>query len=167
MLLGGLWHGAGWTFVLWGALHGSFLAANHAWQKSGLAEGLRRLFGPRLWKICAVTLTSICVMIGWIVFRAESPGQAMEILGLMFGIHSHGTAPTIKAVTWLGLLLVAAAVLILPNSQEIMRLSGNGPARAKWWAWQPGRSWAMATATMIIASLIAMQTPSPFLYFQF
>jgi hypothetical protein len=60
MLLGGLWHGASWTFVIWGGLHGTFLAINHLWRRTGL-----QLPGPMAWVI-----TFGAVMIGW-VFRCS------------------------------------------------------------------------------------------------
>ena len=69
MLLGGLWHGAGWTFVMWGGLHGLYLCANHAWRARGLAM-------PRL---PAWVLTLLAVAFAWVLFRAPSPGMALDI----------------------------------------------------------------------------------------
>ncbi|RYD50438.1 MAG: MBOAT family protein, partial [Verrucomicrobiaceae bacterium] len=64
MLLGGLWHGAGWTFIIWGALHGTFLCVNHAW------FGLRKRMSWRaLPKPLAIALTFIAVLVGWVFFR--------------------------------------------------------------------------------------------------
>lgn len=75
MLLGGLWHGAGWTFVVWGGLHGLFLVVNHQWKKRG-----RTLPTPAAW-----LLTYLCVVCAWVFFRADSLEQAFNILAVMAG----------------------------------------------------------------------------------
>lgn len=86
MLLGGLWHGAGWTFVIWGALHGVYITINHAW------HALRRKLGqdpqrplPMPARICAVLLTFLSVTVAWVFFRANSLDVALQITGSMFG----------------------------------------------------------------------------------
>lgn len=72
MLLGGLWHGAGWTFVIWGGLHGIYLGINHGWhflqEKLGLSasQSLRS-------KIVARSITFLAVLVAWVFFRAPSP----------------------------------------------------------------------------------------------
>ena len=77
MLLGGLWHGAGWTFVIWGALHGLYLCANHAWFTLRKKMGWRALPKP-----LAIGLTFLAVMISWVPFRAGNyelmPGGARK-----------------------------------------------------------------------------------------
>jgi alginate O-acetyltransferase complex protein AlgI len=91
MVLGGLWHGASWSFVIWGFLHGLYLLLNHAF---------RALFSERTatWirgsLVCAVAgwfLTQIAVVVAWVFFRAESLGGASLILAAMAG---HGSAGT-------------------------------------------------------------------------
>ena len=72
MLLGGLWHGAGWTFVLWGLYHGLLLLLAHAWR-----EGLH---GPRLPRPAGVLLTFLAVVLGWVLFRSESFAAARLML---------------------------------------------------------------------------------------
>ena len=87
MLLGGLWHGAGWTFVVWGGLHGLYLAMNHAW------HGLRELYTPlrfaptRIGTFVARTTTFLAVVFAWVFFRAESFAGAVRILEGMFGLN--------------------------------------------------------------------------------
>lgn len=78
MLLGGLWHGAGWTFVLWGALHGIFICINHLWRKAG--KELPRFFN---W-----VLTFNAVNFAWIFFRADSIAKAQDIVLKMIDIES-------------------------------------------------------------------------------
>lgn len=85
MVLGGLWHGAGWTFVIWGALHGFYLMVNHAWRgfnkKMGWGEG------GSLAKLCAGALTFLAVVIGWVFFRADSFSSAITMLHGMAGMN--------------------------------------------------------------------------------
>ena len=68
MLLGGLWHGAAWTFVVWGALHGAYLCVNHAWSRS--APQLRRASRARPHR--RAMLTFLAVVVAWVFFRAEA-----------------------------------------------------------------------------------------------
>ena len=85
MLLGGLWHGANWTFVIWGGLHGLYLVVNHAWQ-SLVADSLQlEGMSARADKLAAMLLTFMCVVIAWIFFRAETFSSAMLVLKGCFG----------------------------------------------------------------------------------
>lgn len=85
MLLGGLWHGASWTFVIWGGLHGFFLVMNHAWRefKSFLGWG----DGGRLIKIGSAALTFVVVVVGWVFFRADCFSSAITMLYGMVGMN--------------------------------------------------------------------------------
>jgi D-alanyl-lipoteichoic acid acyltransferase DltB (MBOAT superfamily) len=85
MLLGGLWHGAGWTFVIWGALHGIYLMVNHAWR--GIKEKMGWRDGGRLSKLGAGALTFLAVVVGWVFFRADSFTSAMTMLHGMAGMN--------------------------------------------------------------------------------
>ncbi len=95
MLLGGLWHGAGWTFVFWGLLHGFYLAVNHAW------HGVRRLLGhdPRLssWqgRVVSRALTFAAVVAGWVFFRAGSWDAAVTMIQSMTGMHGFSLPPEV------------------------------------------------------------------------
>ncbi len=85
MLLGGLWHGAGWTFVIWGALHGFYLLVNHTWRafkaRMGWADG------GRLATLGAGALTFLAVVVGWLFFRADSYSTAVTMLQGMAGMN--------------------------------------------------------------------------------
>jgi len=88
MLLGGLWHGAGWTYVLWGGLHGFYLIINHGWR------GLRRTFGQNLndplskpMHGIAVLITFLSVVAAWVVFRADNVSTAANLLKGMAGMN--------------------------------------------------------------------------------
>ena len=76
MLLGGLWHGANWTFVAWGGLHGAALAVNHVWQGSGL----------RLPRVVGWALTLLFVMACWVLFRSADFATAGDVLASMAGL---------------------------------------------------------------------------------
>ncbi|MDF9392313.1 MULTISPECIES: MBOAT family O-acyltransferase [Methylococcus] len=98
MLLGGLWHGANWTFVVWGGLHGLFLVVNHVW------HGLRRRFGftpgepTGAARIAGVLVTFFCVVIAWIMFRADSLASGLVIIKGCFGMSGIALSPSLGAV---------------------------------------------------------------------
>ena len=85
MLLGGLWHGAGWTFVIWGALHGFYLLVNHAWR--AFKEQMGWGGGGRLASLGAGALTFFAVVVGWVFFRADSFSSALTMLQGMAGMN--------------------------------------------------------------------------------
>lgn len=95
MLLGGLWHGAGWTFVLWGALHGFYLLINHAWRhvwqarrSAGLSEGgIKRKMRFVAGRISSHGITLLAVVFAWVLFRAENMDVAMRVYAGMLGIN--------------------------------------------------------------------------------
>ena len=85
MLLGGLWHGAGWTFVIWGGLHGVYLVINHGWR--GLKQRMDWQEGGRLARFGAGLLTFLAVVVGWVFFRADNFTVATEMLSGMVGLN--------------------------------------------------------------------------------
>ena len=87
MLIGGLWHGAAWTFVVWGGLHGLFLIANHFWR-----YGRQRLTGQavgdsRAGRLVGGAITFVAVSVAWVFFRAQTFDGAVRMLEGMAGIH--------------------------------------------------------------------------------
>jgi alginate O-acetyltransferase complex protein AlgI len=100
MVLGGLWHGANWTFVVWGTWHGLMLVVHKLWlrgKKPAEAQGLPRIAGT--------LLTFLCVMFGWIFFRAETFDQAFFVIRGMFLWQT--------GILWFNPFLVGTAVLVL------------------------------------------------------
>jgi alginate O-acetyltransferase complex protein AlgI len=87
MLLGGLWHGAGWTFIVWGGMHGVYLAINHLWRSIFKLDNVTQTKN-KLGIVFGWLLTFLSVIVAWVVFRAESLSSAHNILMSMFGIES-------------------------------------------------------------------------------
>ncbi len=106
-LLGGIWHGAGWTFLFWGALHGLALVIHRLWKKAG----------KTLPRVAAWFVTFMFVNISWVFFRARSFDDAFKVLKGMFGFNG-GTATFNTMALW----YIAAAfvvVLLFQNSNEL------------------------------------------------
>lgn len=97
MLLGGFWHGAGWAFIAWGALHGAYLIVNHAWH--GLQRKLNYDLNSHtvIGDMCARSLTFLAVVVGWVYFRAASFDGANNILSAMFGMRGISLPPSLQA----------------------------------------------------------------------
>ena len=145
MVLGGLWHGAGWTFVLWGALHGFYLIINHLWR--AIFKSKRKTkFGP----FFAWTITFVAIVVAWVPFRAESVDGMENILAGMAGLHGFSLPSYLEskfldyglslpesififdgmfnnglfvggnafAIIWIFLLLLMST--LLPNTQQFM-----------------------------------------------
>lgn len=78
MLIGGFWHGAGWTFIAWGGLHGLYLVVNHAWRYF-VGERQGHLFG----RLAGGLLTFLCVVFAWVLFRSDNITSALSMLDFM------------------------------------------------------------------------------------
>jgi alginate O-acetyltransferase complex protein AlgI len=83
MLVGGLWHGASWNFVIWGGIHGVLLIINHLWRMLLSSLGL----SFKIPTIVAVPVTFLCVTVAWVFFRVESFDDAMLMISVMSGAH--------------------------------------------------------------------------------
>lgn len=119
MLLGGLWHGAGWTFVIWGGLHGFYLMLNHAWR--GFKKKMGWKDGGRLSRLGAGTLTFLAVVVGWVFFRADSFSSAISMLHGMAGMHGLFTSWVSVREDLKLVLLFLMFVLLLPNIRQIFK----------------------------------------------
>lgn len=145
MMLGGLWHGAGWTFVLWGLLHGIYLCVNHGWRAMRMALG-HDLEQSTTWgRALSCLITFVAVVVAWVLFRADSLSAATAMLSSMAGMNgfalpdqwlakwgvvgqwlsnngvtfsdSRGLVPS-GLINWLAILLAIA--WFAPNTQQIM-----------------------------------------------
>lgn len=146
MLLGGLWHGAGWTFVVWGALHGLYLCINHAWTHFTNRFVPRQLLPRPIAKALAWSLTFIAVVVGWVFFRSASFEAAGAMLKGMAGLNGIALPADVAAqagalwdllsglgvgtyadqgdrfiFTWLWIASLLPVALALPNTQQILR----------------------------------------------
>jgi len=147
MLLGGLWHGADWTFVMWGALHGAALSLNHLWRDRKFT------MLPAL----AWALTFIFVTLAWVLFRAHSIGRAVAIYHGMAGLNGFRSASGSVGPPELRECLAGLLVVLFgPNRQTIMS-----------WNWRSDCLYAAAFAALAGISLLQMSNPPPFIYFQF
>lgn len=172
MVLGGLWHGAGWTFVLWGALHGAYLMVNHAW-RGVLGSRVRYLDEQRIYRWASWVLTLLSVVVAWVFFRAETVESAGLIIRSMAGL---GTEQATHAILWnAGLslntaagwcLVLGAIALFAPNSNRL------GDAALDWLHRTPNRvAMPAGAATVVVGMLLLINSlrdsVSAFIYFNF
>src|SRR5262249_22539243 len=157
--VGGLWHGAGWTFVLWGGLHGVYLVVNHGW----------RALGVPLPRFVSAALTFVAVLVAWVFFRADDLPGAMarlhvmalgdglslprawehvwllrDLAGLRFdGTFHNSLFPPARALATLGFGL--AVVWLFPSTQDFFRrlepALQPGLKERRWPLWRPTWQW--------------------------
>jgi alginate O-acetyltransferase complex protein AlgI len=158
MVLGGLWHGAAWTFVVWGGIHGGFLSLEHWRRERRTARGepapddtpLRRI-GQRL-----VTFHIVCL--GWVFFRAESFENAREILTRLLW-HWNEPSPLVK-------LSVLAAVAFGIATQYVPR-GAMGRAMAAFSHLSPAAQGVALGFALLVTNTLGPRGVAPFIYFQF
>jgi D-alanyl-lipoteichoic acid acyltransferase DltB (MBOAT superfamily) len=190
MLLGGLWHGAGWNFLIWGGLHGLYLCVNHLWQarRGGHAAASARGVLPKRIAIgCSWAITFFAVVLAWVFFRARTLDGAWQMLGGLFGFAAGSSAyasPGILRLMDLPLLvgeplllligggavaLALAIALGLPNVPQLFgyREYRRAPEQTKWLRWRPNAASALVSALALAISLFGMWQRLEFLYFQF
>jgi hypothetical protein len=178
MVLGGLWHGAGWTFAAWGMLHGLYLVANHAWRAAADRLGLKGR--STAWTRALATLvTFLAVVAGWVVFRADTLASAGRVLAGMSG--AAGLAARLTPLHWNELYpRIAVCLLIVwlaPNTQQIMaRYTPSLPIdRALLRArvpglvvrWRQSVPWAYVSAAVACVGILWLGHITVFLYFRF
>ena len=170
MLLGGLWHGAAWTYVIWGCLHGIYLIINHIWNRARPSFSV-----PIVGHAASVLLTFSCVVIAWVFFRASSLEAALLILKGMAGLQSPaGASPMlISKLQLLALILLVGLCWFAPNAYQMLgkfspALQETHPAEAPP-SWRPSLAWALFLGTLAALSFAQMLSgaPSEFIYFQF
>jgi alginate O-acetyltransferase complex protein AlgI len=196
MALGGIWHGAGWTFLIWGALHGIYLTINHAWRTLTQKTALEKMGTKIPLRLAYLILTFMCVVVGWVIFRAENMAGAMAILHGMIGQNGMVLPSELKrflpflpsdlfgdaaVLTQLALLqawsMIAvglAIVWFLPNANQWMShyricCDKSAPYKSLPLAlvWQ-GRMWqAWLVGILFGLSLLSLTRVSEFLYFKF
>jgi alginate O-acetyltransferase complex protein AlgI len=157
-LLGGLWHGAAWTFVAWGALHGCALVCLRAWERTGL----------HLPRVIAWALTFLFVMVTWVFFRATSLPAAGAMLRAMIGANASGEPwwealrHALAADTQTSALVVA---IVLVSGLVVLALRRNSNAMA--FDFRPTWPRGAAVAVGLVWSVLQLGKVAPFLYFNF
>ncbi|MFY9082347.1 MBOAT family protein, partial [Aliarcobacter butzleri] len=153
-LLGGLWHGAGWTFIIWGLLHGIALAIHRLWQSLGF----------RMNKILAWFITFNFINITWIFFRAKDFESAMKVFGSMFSFDNVvfeikkifvniGSNDSKEIIIWI--IISFILVLFFSNSMEKMR------------NFKTNKKIVFLTVFCFIIGVLSLHKVSEFLYFNF
>jgi alginate O-acetyltransferase complex protein AlgI len=153
-LASGLWHGASWNFVLWGAYNGLFLTLDRLFLRDALA---------RCGRIVATSVTLFIVMIGWAIFRSDSPAHLQQFLGSLFGMsHAAGTLEVPAEVPFT--LILGAFIALLPATKLY------DPLVRAWrtQGWLRGATIAALVAVYVLAIARAVTVPfQPFIYFRF
>lgn len=184
MLLGGLWHGANWTFLVWGGYHGVLLSINHLWRRFMLSQteggGRWALPSPISW-----VLTFVAVNIGWVIFRADNLNAAWVVIKSTAKLPTEifmliGDGALGDSMAWLGgvkdfysplglsvrayaIYLVGSLIVVtsFPASQQII-LGDKDFAKLKFTLMN-----GMIIGCIMAICIISLAEPSEFLYFQF
>ena len=180
MLLGGIWHGAGWTFLVWGAFHGLALVGHSLWRALVLAVAPN--WAQRAWPglgLLAWLLTFMCVVVGWVLFRSADLATALSLLRGMAGLNGAllpdqiigmlpalgllaqgaGKVPFLGDGTVMGaaelLLMIAAGMAIVTAAPAMHELRPRT------------RTWMLVPCAALAIQQVLHGRGSPFLYFQF
>jgi alginate O-acetyltransferase complex protein AlgI len=173
MVLGGLWHGASWSFVIWGAWHGIWLI------------GERLIYGKEASEVRSVPyriVTLVAVLVGWVVFRADTVTGAWSVLGGMVGAHGFGLEATLSWKLATGsLVALAGGLLVSAVEPAVLRLVDTSPPKTSRSTINsaadvttiaaPGRQAVagIALSLLFVLSIVRLlaSSYSPFLYFRF
>jgi len=164
MLLGGIWHGAGLNFVIWGALHGAFIVINHVW-RDRVAPRLPEIGFPRVRRAAGAIATLLCVAFAWAFFRATTVHGATNLLTSAVAMRGSDLVVQQPSLSF-SLAMLAAAGLVtfaFPNSLQIhqwvidRRIAG----------WRVASAVGLACGVLAAVAIVLVSRDSPFLYFQF
>jgi len=196
MLLGGLWHGAHWNFVIWGGLHGSYLVINHFWHWLSDRAGVDRSRGGLPVRLLSQGVTLLAVMVAWVFFRAESSAGAFSILGSMASPGNmeinqqyidtvvaeqplmsllQAIAPGTEGLHMIATLLVLAlgVTLFAPNTQQFMRdfqpalVANKWPAHGGRLVFRLSVGYGLLLGLLAYLGLLNLGNEAEFIYFQF
>jgi D-alanyl-lipoteichoic acid acyltransferase DltB (MBOAT superfamily) len=171
MLLGGLWHGASWSFMLWGGLHGVFLVVNRLWGATALSERLGALdgVGGQAWRVARIVMTFHAVCFAWCFFRLTNLDESIECVRKWFVFDSDKllAGGSDSFALWLTLAVYGLATLAATLATRGMPLPEVAPQFAE----RPmirGAAWGASLSLVVLAwSLSPGGQTTPFIYFQF
>ena len=152
MLIGGLWHGASWNFLLWGGIHGAYLAFERAQGKESIYHKLPALL--------QVLITFFIVLIAWVFFRADTLPDAAQYLKCMFGGATPGQGEAVRGLIYnpyyvVNFILAGVTIWALPQTWDFTR-------RLTW----PKIAWCILLFFVALTALTT-QSYNPFIYFIF
>ena len=171
MLLGGLWHGAAWHFVLWGAYHGLLLVVFRAgfWDRLYTLLALRLRLRPLVDLMRWLGFFHL-VCLGWVLFRAASLGECGVILGKLLDPRGWQLSAWLAEVAASGearLLALWALVLLALLLVQVAGRVGSEVWAARLWRAPPPLRFVLLVALFYACVLLAPEAPQPFIYFQF
>jgi D-alanyl-lipoteichoic acid acyltransferase DltB (MBOAT superfamily) len=171
MLLGGLWHGASWSFMIWGGLHGIYLCINYLWAKTSLHVSLAKLKGVPgyIWTGISIVLTFHAVCFAWIFFRLTSLTDIANCIRKLYAFDADkmfvGGSADVPLWTLLAAYASATAIAVLltrakPLPEAIPLFERRAFAR--------GAAWGISAGLLVLtAALQQVGQAPPFIYFQF
>jgi alginate O-acetyltransferase complex protein AlgI len=188
MFISGLWHGAGYGFVIWGLLHGIFLTINHGWRVFVAHRWSNRPSYERIMKPTGFTVTFLSVSAAMVFFRASTVTSAIDLVKGVIGLNGfswpHGVGAIAqnygtdseKAAMWIAALLFIA--LVCPNTLQMLapyepalgvkrRSAAPMIGATRIPTWNPSLPWAVAVSTLAAIAVVSVGGPSEFLYWQF
>jgi D-alanyl-lipoteichoic acid acyltransferase DltB (MBOAT superfamily) len=177
MVIGGLWHGAAWTFVLWGLLHGLGLAVNHLWSEFWAARPARWRCPAWLGVWSGRSLTFLLVVLGWVLFRAVNLKAAQHVFAGLLGLAAApaGAPALLKPKLWIWLAGLLGFVWLLPNVARLFSDHQPYPAALAepsallrpWQRWRINPPWAWFAALLLAAAALSLSRAGEFLYYNF
>ena len=169
MMLGGLWHGAAWTFVLWGMLHGIYLVINHQWQS--LAKVWKTFLLPKPATVILSRMTTfLAVVVGWVFFRAADLNSATAMLSAMTGLSGTKNVGPGLTIAIPILAILMAVVWVAPNSYEMVIGTdepSQGPSKRIFHQAMMRPVGAAVSGILFIVCIMSLTRATEFLYFQF
>lgn len=170
ILLAGIWHGAGFTYLVWGGMMGGYVVVQNLWARV-TGGGL-----PDTWWGVALqrTLTWFALMMSWVVFRSHTMNNAGVVYRSVFQPLEVGWGAP-PPIVWLAFAVLTVVVLTLPTVQQWMRfypptIDTHRIDEKQWsdrWSWRPTQGWAIAMGLLLFACLPFMERANAFLYWNF
>ena len=159
MLVAGLWHGAAWTFVAFGAVHGGALAVERWWRDERRIHHIKPRHGPG-WNVAAWLATFHVVSLGWLFFRAESLGNAFDLLGC---VSTACERPVLADGSVIAVIAAVGAVQLRPSALTVTWAQGvRAYARLR-----PAVQVMTLVGTLVVIDVLGPSGLPPFIYFGF